>query len=407
MAALALAMLLPSLGVSIASAALPTFAEAFGAGFEAAQGVVLAYLTAVTVLIVFAGRLGDLFGRRRVLLGGMMLFTGASVLCGLASSLGMLLAARALQGAGAAALMALTIASVRESVPKDRIGSAMGLLGTMSAVGTALGPALGGLIVAGAGWRSLFLGLVPLGLLAEVLAWRFLPVSRPKSSSGKGTARAPILDVGVLRERGLGRSMGMNALVAAVIMSTMVVGPFYLSGPLGLDAVRVGLVLAIGPVLSALTGVPSGRLVDRFGAATVVKAGLTAMAVGCLGLALLPGVAGLAGYVAGIVVLTPGYQLFQAANNTAVMADVADSRRGTVSGFLSLSRNLGLITGASAMGAVFALATGAADVTAALPAAVETGRTVAFGVAAGLIGVALALAVTGRDRAQVDAVWKA
>src|SRR3546814_19416314 len=104
-------------------------------------------------------------GRRRVLLAGILLFTVASVLCGVAPTLWMLIAARAVQGLGAAVLMALTVALVRETVPKERTGSAMGLLGTMSAIGTALGPSLGRVLIAGPGWRALFLVLVPLCIL--------------------------------------------------------------------------------------------------------------------------------------------------------------------------------------------------------------------------------------------------
>ncbi|MBL8837468.1 MAG: MFS transporter, partial [Alphaproteobacteria bacterium] len=125
-------MLLSSLGTSIANVALPTLAEAFGASFQAVQWIVLAYLLAITTLIVSAGRLGDIVGRRRLLLAGIAVFTGASVLCGAASTLELLIAARAAQGAGAAVMMALTMAFVGDTVPKARTGSAMGLLGTMS-----------------------------------------------------------------------------------------------------------------------------------------------------------------------------------------------------------------------------------------------------------------------------------
>ena len=148
---LSLAMLLSALGTSIANVSLPTLAEAFGASFQEMQWVVLAYLLAVTSLIVSAGRLGDLVGRRRLLSAGLFLFTLASVVCGIASSLPLLIAARAAQGAGAAAMMALSMAFVGDIVPKDQMGRAMGLLGTMSAVGTALGPSLGGFLIAGFG----------------------------------------------------------------------------------------------------------------------------------------------------------------------------------------------------------------------------------------------------------------
>ena len=113
-------MLLSSLGTSIANVALPTLAQAFTASFQHVQWVVLAYLLAITTLIVSVGRLGDITGHRRLLLAGIVLFTVASILCGAASALWLLIAARAMQGLGAAIMMALAMAFVGETVPKAR-----------------------------------------------------------------------------------------------------------------------------------------------------------------------------------------------------------------------------------------------------------------------------------------------
>jgi MFS family permease len=175
-----------------------------------------------------------------------------------------------------------------------------------------------------------------------------------------------------------------------------VVGPFYLSGALGLEAAAVGLMLSVGPVVVALTGIPAGRMVDRFGAPRMTVAGLAAIAAGSLMLSMLPASLGVAGYAGPIVVLTLGYALFQTANNTAVMTDIAADRRGLVSGMLNLSRNIGLIAGASAMGAIFALASATtsatSDIMTAPPGAVATGMRITFGIAAILIAIALAVA---------------
>ena len=183
LAALSLAMLLSSLGTSVANVALPTLEEDFGAPFGQVQWVVLAYLLALTTLVVSAGRLGDLAGRRRLLIAGLALFSAASALCAAAPSLPLLVAARAAQGAGAALMMALTLAFVAAIVPASRTGAAMGLMGTTSALGTALGPSLGGALIAGPGWRAIFLVNIPLGMLALVLAHRHLPRDRPRTSA--------------------------------------------------------------------------------------------------------------------------------------------------------------------------------------------------------------------------------
>ncbi len=447
LASLSLAMLLSSLGTSIANVALPTLAQVFNAPFGQVQWIVLAYLLAITTLIVSVGRLGDLIGRKRLLLAGIGLFTAASGLCGAAPTLWLLIAARAVQGLGAAIMMALTMAFVGETVAKAKIGGAMGLLGTMSAVGTALGPSLGGVLIAGSGWRAVFLVNLPLGLLSFALAQRYLPGEsrQPKPdrpgfdavgslllaltlgayalamTTGRGSfgplnlgllmaavvgaglfwlaearVTSPLIRPGMLRDPALRASLAMSALVSTVMMATLVVGPFYLAGGLGLDAAFVGIVLSIGPIISALSGVLAGRIVDRLGASFMVSVGLVEMAAGSISLSVFPAMFGIAGYIAAIVVLTPGYQLFQAANNTAVMMDVGPDQRGVMSGMLNLSRNLGLITGASVMGAVFAVASGASDITMAHPAAIGTGMRITFAVAAVLIGAALAIAVGSR-----------
>src|ERR1700738_3851900 len=185
LAGLSLSMLLAPLGTSIANVASPTLAQSFSASFQEVQWIVLAYLLAITTLIVSVGRLGDITGRRRLLLAGIFLFTVASVLCGLAPTLWLLIAARAAQGLGAAIMMALTMAFVGDIVPKEKTGSAMGLLGTMSAIGTALGPSLGGVLIAGLGWRAIFLANVPLGLVTLYLARRYLPTERGAPTGGR------------------------------------------------------------------------------------------------------------------------------------------------------------------------------------------------------------------------------
>jgi len=448
LASLSLSMLLSSLGTSIANVGLPTLAQAFGANFQAVQWVVIAYLLAITTLIVSAGRLGDIIGRRRLLLAGVAIFTLASVICGMAPTLWWLIAARALQGLGAAIMMALTMAFVGETVPKAKTGSAMGLLGTMSAIGTALGPSLGGMLIAGFGWRAMFFVNLPLGLLTLLLAYRSLPADCPKADVARpafdhvgtlllaltlaayalavtlgrgsfgmlnlalglaatlgaglfiiaqGRVASPLIRLALFRDQALTGSLATSALVSTVMMATLVVGPFYLSRALGLDTAMVGLLLCIGPLAAALTSAPAGRIADRFGAPRMVVAGLAGVAIGAFVLAMLPGTLGVAGYIAPIVLMTVCYALFQTANNTAVMADVPADSRGAISGMLNLSRNLGLITGASVMGAVFAFASAATDITTAGPAAVATGMRITFAVAGVLIVAALAI-VAGTHR---------
>jgi MFS family permease len=396
LAALSLSILLASLGTSIANVGLPALARSFGASFHDVQWIVLAYLAATTGLVVVAGRLGDLWGRRRLLALGLAIFAAASLLCGAAPSLAWLVAARALQGCGAALMMALALAFVAEIVTPDKTGSAMGLLGSMSAIGTALGPSLGGLLISGFGWRAIFLVQAPLGVLALLLVWRHLPAgaSVPTGERPKFLAGAASL----LKGRRLVAGLASSLLVSAVLMATLVVGPFYLTRSLGLEAALAGIAMSAGPIVAALAGLPAGRLVDRCGARVATLLGLGGVAAGCAALALLPTRLGIAGYLAPILVITAAYALFQAANNTAILADIVQNRRGVVSGLLNLSRNLGLIAGAYFLGAVFASGAGPGrEIADVPPAVVAAGMQKTFAVAAALMSIALIVAA-GRPK---------
>ena len=210
LAGLSLSVLLSSLGTSMANVSLPSLAQAFGASFQQVQWVVLSYLLAMTALVVVAGRLGDRLGRRRLLMAGLLLFTLASLLCAQAPSLEALVAARALQGLGAATMMTLAMAMTGETVGKERTGSAMGWLASMSAVGTALGPSAGGLLIAWLDWRAMFLSTLPLSLLTLWLVHRHLPAPAPVSAARSSTSgEAAVLWQGTA----LGAGLVMNALV--------------------------------------------------------------------------------------------------------------------------------------------------------------------------------------------------
>ncbi|WP_306371512.1 MFS transporter [Nocardiopsis sp. CC223A] len=470
---LAVCVLSAAMGTSAANVALPEVADAFGATFGQARWVVLAYLLAMTAVSVAVGHLGDVFGRRRVLAVGLPVFAAGAIAGALAPSLWVLVVARGVQGVGAAVMMALPPAMVRDAVPAERTGTVMGLLGTASAAGTALGPSLGGALIGLWDWTAVFwamaapVPLIALGLggvpgagaprrnghargrvggtgaaapgdgpgagaprrgggspgrfdgvgavvLTGVVVLYTLGVTDPGALGALpvlallGGAAAglvvfvlverrsahPLIPVGEPGSRVLLPGAALNLVVGAVMMGTLIVGPFYLAGALGLGPAAVGAVMAAGPVASLCTGVLAGRTVDRLGAARTTAAGLAVMAAAALALALLPGPWGLAGYLVGAVALAPGYQLFMAANNTRVMAAVTAGRRGAASGVLGLSRNLGLLTGTSALGALFAAAAGTADVATASPEALTGAVAVTFTIAAcGLAAAALTAAV--------------
>jgi MFS family permease len=377
---LALSVLASSLGTSAANVALPALSARFSAPFSAVQWVVVAYLLTMTLALLPVGRLGDARGRRRVLVGSLAVHVVASVACATAPTLALLVAARAAQGLGAAGAMALSVALVGDVVPAARTGRAMGLVGATSSVGTALGPSLGGVLLETSGVPAVFAAQAAVGLAALALV-RATPASPPLARAGVAT---PF-------DRAIAPALAASALVSCVVMTSMVVGPFYLSRALGLGAARVGLVMSIGSVVAAATGYPAGRLVDRLGARRTARAGLSAVVAGTLALALRPERLGVVGYVAPMAVTTAGYALFSAANVTGVLRRVGPAARGAVSGTLSLSRNVGLVAGALLMGAVFALAAGARDVTTATPHAIAGALRATYALAAALAALALGL----------------
>ncbi len=445
MVALAGAILLASLGISIATVALPALARSLSADVQDVQWVVLAYLLAVTIAIVSAGRLGDLYGSRRVLVAGLVLFTAAAAACTAANSLHWLVAGRAAQGLGAAILMSLPVAMAKGLVDQKRVGSTMGLLGTMSAIGTALGPSLGGLLIGAFGWRAAFAWLTLSGAVLLALTMKAISdTGKPGNRNGRmdwagnawlamallclalsttggavglgmpwwsllaGAALAlaafvraelatdsPLVPVGLLRDRSLATSLAMNLLVGAIMMSTLVVGPFFLSFGLGLNEGATGLVMAAGPIAAALSGVPAGHLTDRIGPERTLMAGLALATAGLCCFAVAPPRWHVPGYLLALVMITPGFQLFLAANNTAVLRDAADRHKGMVSGLLGLSRNLGFMAGASLLPLVFASQLDGQGIAASTARDIARAFSGTFFFAAGLGTLATVLACAG------------
>lgn len=437
---LSLSMLLSSLGTSIANVALPTLSQTFNAAFQEVQWIVLAYLLAITILTVTIGRLGDIIGRRRMLLSGIILFILASVFCGVSTNLYFLIVIRFFQGIGGAAMMTLSLAFIGEIVQPNKTGSAMGLLGTMSAIGTALGPSLGGILISLLGWQSVFLINVPIGVLNLILSYYYLPtdsqLNKNKVASfdklgtfllfltlgsytlaltiGRGNFRlinlillgvvvaglwllifvekrnlSPLLNLAFFKDRELSTGLGLSVLVATVLMTTLVVGPFYLSRSFAFNPTLVGVIMSIGPLVVILSGFPIGHLVDKIGARRLTNFGLIGIMIGSLILSIVPFEFGLFGYVGSIIILTMGYAMFQTANNTNIMKNVQFEQRGVISGLLNLSRNLGLITGTTVMGAIFAFATGTSELTTAQPEAIAGGMRITFAIVSILIFLAL------------------
>lgn len=406
LAVVSLSVLLASLGTSIINIALPSFVAHFSVSFQIVQWVVIAYLLSMTVFVTVAGKLIDTYGYRQVLLFGIALLTLSSFLSACVPYIQLLIALRALQGIGAAILSTVSMVMVKNNTRKEMTGTAMGLMGTMSAVGTAMGPSAGGVLLSNFGWQSIFLFLGFLGICTGVLGLKY--ISKEKHThrervtipfadvlllsltvgvyaitmtiSKNGVSiytgilllssillgrlfflrqryrKHPLIDISILTHKKLMNSLLGNFIIASVMMSTLIIGPFFLTSGLGLKESTAGWIMSVGPFVSILSGIPSGKIVDRAGAALTIHISLFLFLSGTLSLALLPAIWGGTGYITGILLLTPGYQLFQASNNTLVMSMAKENQAGIIAGILNLFRNTGLITGASLMGTIFNVA---------------------------------------------------
>lgn len=397
-----LSIVLASLGTSTAAVTLPQLSEDFqGLGLSPTL-VVSMYILATTALIVPTGRAGDLLGKRTVLFCSLCLYILGAFLAFEAPTLPTLVASRFIQGAGAAGMMAMPLAMVRDLVPSGQVGRWMGAIGTMSAIGTASGPAVGGAVVAAYGWRAVYMMQIPLALAALALCLLCIQNQKPETrrqsidfpgagalvlflmaltflvsdmSNGLDGAivllsaiacgafvaflliekrtTSPIIPLDLLRSGHLRVSLAMNAIVSLVMMGILVVGPYFLTEGLGLTTAKMGLAMSVGPISSALSGIPAGRLTERIGAGRAVLVGALAMVVATAMMAGLPYVLGPGGFILAFMLLAPGYQVFLAALNTSVMERASEQNRGVTLGVLSLSRNFGFILGAGAVSAVF------------------------------------------------------
>ncbi len=394
-----LSIILAAMGTSAAAVTLPQLSDGFrGDGVDVTL-VVSIYVLATTALIIPVGRAGDLFGKRIVLVLGLCTYILGTFLACQAPALPFLVASRFVQGAGAAAMLAMPLALVRDFVPVGQVGRWMGVMGMMSAIGTASGPALGGAVTASWGWRAVYLLQIPLAFVALTLCMIYVLDRKRGDTSGglnlpaagalavslaaftflvsdiasgfdiraavlvvgaffmfliiESRSNRPIIPINLLRSTHLCLSFVMNAIVSAVMMGMLVVGPFFLIDGLGQTTAQMGLAMSVGPIASALSGMSAGRLTERVGAGRAVLLGALAMTVATAAMAGLPYLFGLIGFILAFIMLAPSYQVFLAALNTAVMEKAAEQDRGVTAGVLNLSRNFGFILGAGTTSTIF------------------------------------------------------
>ena len=388
---------------TIANVALPTIGAELGISAADSIWIVNAYQLAIMVSLLSFSALGDVVGYRKVYIGGLMLFTVASVGCSLAGSLQTLVLARVMQGFGAAAITSVNTTLIRFIYPKARLGRGMGINATVVAVSSVAGPTLAAGILSVADWPWLFAVNIPMGLIALSLSRRFLPANPVRISGHRFDWRDAVMNAltfGLLMASVEGFSHGLDPRilslgVAALLivgflfirgqlrepypilpfdllripifsvsvltsicsflgqMLAMVALPFYLQEACGYDDVQTGLLLTAWPAVIMVVAPAAGMLVERIHAGILGGTGLTMMAAGLFLLAFLPAHPTDFDIIWRLVLCGAGFGLFQSPNNSILIASAPPERSGSASGMLATARLIGQTTGAALMALLF------------------------------------------------------
>jgi len=381
---------------SIVNVALPTLSGQLHSNLSTLQWVVTAYLLTITSLLPVFGRLSDLVGRKKVFGLGFLVFILGSALCGLAQNIWFLVGTRILQAVGAAMLMSNSAAIITAIFPPRERGRALGLTGTVVALGSLTGPALGGILIGIASWRSIFYINVPIGLMGFAAVLLILPIDVPSKekesfdflgavtftfgmilvllgitngedwgwssfpvllSVGVGMVslvvfflterriKHPMIDLSLFRNRPflIGNLSGGLSFVA-MFANTMIL-PFYLQGILNYRPAQVGLILMVFPIAMAIVAPLSGHASDKFGPMVLTTSGLVITGLGLFYFSTLTATTNFYQILPGSILTGVGAGMFQSPNNSSVMSSVPPRKLGIAGGINSLVRNLGMVIG--------------------------------------------------------------
>jgi EmrB/QacA subfamily drug resistance transporter len=382
------------LDITVVNVALPSIQADLGTAIKDAQWVVTSYTLAYGGLLLLGGRAADLLGRRRVFLGGVAVFTAASLAAALADSTAALIAARVAQGVGAAMLTPAALSLITTLFPDGpERRRALAAWAAVAASGGAFGVLAGGALTETLGWEAIFLINVPVGIAVGIAALRLLPhaagdasgridltgavlasgslvaliyalVEAPSAGWGSGQTvgllvlsalglaafvlverrvREPLVALSALRHRPTAVALVLMIAGMGTVLSAFYFSSLYLQQVLGHSALRTGIEFLPGAVLVVVAAHGGGRLVSRFGARPVLTAGL---ALGSLGALLLSGVSAGGSYVAdvlpGLLVLDIGIGLAAAGIFITALSGVEDERAGLVSGLTTTAHELGI-----------------------------------------------------------------
>ena len=438
------AMLMIILDGTITSVALPVLQAELGFTTAGLAWTVNAYLVPLGGLLLLAGRLGDLYGRRRMLLSGLTLFVLASVLCGLAIDAGMLIAARFVQGIGAAMASAVVLGMVVALFPESGARArAMGVYAFVGAAGASIGTLLGGVLTDTVGWRWIFLVNVPIGVAAVLLALRYVAADSPADRTARPDvlggllvtagmvlgvftivdtsdlpvrlgmaavalallvgfvvrqqrAAEPLVRLRIFRSRAVSGGNAAQLLMVAGMLGFQFIAALYLQQALGYAPAQAGFaLLPITLTIALVSLTASGRLIGRSGARTVLLAGEILLVAGLLLLTRPPVGSYVVDVLPSMLVLGIGAGLALPAVTTVMMSDATPEDAGLASGLANTSQQVGGVLGTAVLAALAAAATDAATAAGAtVTEALTSGYQLAFFASALAVAAAGVVTVT-------------
>lgn len=404
LAALCIGFFMILLDQTIVAVATPAFLEELGASMNQVVWVTSIYLLFVLVPMLFTGRLGDRFGQRNLYRLGMTVFILASLACGLAPTIEVLIAARAVQGLGAAILTPQTMSVINRVFARERRGAALGVWGAVGGVAGVVSPTLGGVLVESAGWQWIFLINVPIGVLSLILVSLWVPrlprqvrgIDTPSvlvSLLGMGalvfgiqqgpelswpwwiwlllafgvasmavfvrlqrTAHRrdsePLIPLSIFRNRNFSLGAFSISTMGFTVSSMMLPIMFYLQDGQGLSALQAGLMMLPMAALSIVLSPMVGPLADKLHPRILSMAGFAAMALALLGASLIMRLdVVLWWFLVPVVVMGFGQSLVWAPNSATAMRTVSHTHMGAASGVYNTARQVGAVVGSAAVGA--------------------------------------------------------
>jgi EmrB/QacA subfamily drug resistance transporter len=397
------------LDLTIVNIAIPNLITKLHASLDDVLWVINAYALVLAVLVITAGRLGDLIGPRIMFTSGIAVFTAASAACGLAPSPGWLIGFRAVQGLGAAMLMPQTLTIITNTFPPERRGAAFGVWGAVAGVATIAGPTLGGLLVTAFDWRWIFFVNLPIGVIVLVITPIIIPdlrlgrrhridipgvllasaallaicyglVEGQKYNWGKITGfisiplilglgvvlliafllvqkltqdKEPLVPFAVFRNRNYSVVNWVSFVLAIGMMGIFLPLTIYFQSVLGFSALKAGLAMAPASVVSMFVAPVAGRMTDKIGGKFILMSGLTLFGVGMGWLALIARPSSSwPSFVAPLIVAGLGMGCIFAPMVTVAMRNIEPRMAGAASGVLNTIRQVGLVIGTAAVGAL-------------------------------------------------------